>query len=224
MASALPLAIVKDAQQASGWSIVAVCGHAAGSNAMADGGGKWLAKVVPESVRYLPFTLRVISEGKGIAAIDPRYAKHVLALGTDGVPLFGQDGQLHEAARQRVAFLQDHQAKISRTQGILSAMDEAGLIAPWPEAAIKAGGIALEGLHTIDEKALRALGDDAFLGLRKSGALTVAYSCLLSLYQVRTLASPPDAAGATADGISTTGDLDLEFLNDSGTIKFGPLH
>lgn len=225
VASALPLAIHKDAQQPSGWAIVAVCGQAAGRNAMVND-GKWLAKAVPESVRYLPFALKGIGGGKGLAAIDPRYAKHVLAQGPDGAPVFGEDGQLHPAARKRLDFLQEHQPKIARTQSILSALDKAGLIALWPEAATKAGGITLDGLHTINEKALHALDDNDFLALRKGGALAVAYSCLLSLYQIRNLAAPAGAAAqpASATAVQTTGDLDLEFLNDSETIKFGPLH
>lgn len=225
VASILPLAIQKDAHQPSGWGIVAVCGPAEGSNALISG-GTWRAKVVPESVRYLPFTLKNLGGGKGLAAIDARYATRVLAKGAEGVRVFGEDGQLHPAASKRLDFLQKHQAQIVRTQNILSALDKADLIVPWPESALKAGSITLEGLHTIDEKALQALDDDTFLALRKSGALAVAYSCLLSLYQIRNLGAPADAAvkPASETAVQTTGDLDLEFLNDSETIKFGPLH
>lgn len=225
LASVLPLAIRKDALQPSGWSLVAVCGQAEGRNAMVGGDGRWQAKAAPESVRYLPFAMKDLGGGKGLAAIDPRYAKHVLALGTDGVPLFGEDGQLHEAARKRMEFLQGHQGRIARTQQILAALDTAGLIAPWPQDMAKSAGVTLEGLHSLDEKKLSELADDAFLALRKGGALAVAYSCLLSLYQLRNLAAGAGTAKPdSSTAVQTTGDLDLEFLNDSDTIKFGPLH
>lgn len=223
--SALPLAIVKDDQTPSGWSLVAVCGQTAARNAMISG-GKWLAKAVPECVRYLPFSLKDIGGGKGLAAIDKRYSKYVVTDGSDGAPLFDEGGILHPAARKRVEFLQGYQSKIARTQGILSLLKQAGLIVAWPDSALKAGGITLAGLHTVDEKALHGLDDDTFLALRKSGALAVAYGCLLSLYQIRNLTLPASATeqSGSATAVQTTGDLDLEFLNDSETIKFGPLH
>src|SRR5690554_2695095 len=153
MASALPLAISKDARQSSGWGLMAVCGQAAGHNAMVDGDA-WLPKVVPDSIRYLPFAIKDLGGGKGIAAIDPNYARHVFALGADGVPLHGEDGKLHEAAAKRVEFLQGHQPRIQRTQQTLDALDQAGLITPWPQEMASSAGITLEGLHTIDEKKL----------------------------------------------------------------------
>lgn len=221
VASALPLAICKDARQPSGWGLMAVCGPAAGHNAMVDG-DKWLAKVVPDSIRYLPFAIQDLGGGKGVAAIDPNYAKHVFAFGAEGQPLHGEDGKLHEAAAKRVEFLQGHQPRIQRTQQILTALDQAGLITPWPQQIASSAGITLEGLHTIDEKKLSQLDDTAFLTLRKGGALAVAYSCLLSLYQLRNLRSPEAAKPDSTTAVQTTGDIDLEFLNDSDTIKFGP--
>jgi len=191
---------------------------------MVSGSGQWLAKSVPDSVRYLPFALKNIGGGKALAAIDPRYAGKVLVPRDPAVSLYGEDGEMHAAARKRVEYLAEHQPKISRTQEILALLEETGLIVPWPEAALNAGGITLEGLHTIDEKKLSQLDDDAFLALRRSGALATAYSCLLSLYQVRNFASTPRGAKPNSEtAVQTTGDLDLEFLNEDETIKFGPL-
>ena len=41
----------------------------------------------------------------------------------------------------------------------------------------------MEGLYRIDEAALNALPDDAFLSLRKPGALPLAYAQLMSMSQ-----------------------------------------
>lgn len=225
MASALPLAFYKDTSQPSGWTLMAVCGQESGLNAMVDDNGHWRAKAVPESIRYLPFALKDLGGGKGLAGIDPRYAGKVLQPAANAVPLYGEDGKLHPHARKRIEFLTEGQAKNRRTQNILSMLGEAGLIERWPEALLKVGGIAIQGLHTIDEKQLRQLDDDTFLALRKGGALAVAYSCLLSLYQVRSLADKVASAESRSDSaVQTVGDLDLEFLNDSDMIKFGPLN
>lgn len=193
-------------------------------NEMVGDDGQWHGKVAPECVRYLPFALVDVGGDKALAAIDPRYAGQVLRSGQNTVPLYGKDGQLHEHARKRVDVLIEQQPRIRRTQDVLAKLAQAALFTPWPESVIKAGGVSIEGLHTIDEKKLAQLPDETFLALRSSGALAVAYSCLLSLYQVRTLATHSNAAKPDSDAaVQSTGDIDLEFLNESETIKFGPL-
>lgn len=225
VASALPLAIYKDASQSSRWELMAVCGQESTVNTMVDANGQWRAKVVPECVRYLPFSLKNLGGGKALAGIDPRYAGKVLLTGENAVPLYGEDGQLHAHARKRVQAVTEHQPKIRRTQDILTRLNEAGVITPWPDSVLKAGGISIKGLHTIDEKKLSQLNDKIFLALRQSGALAVAYSCLLSLYQIRNLVNNSgEVKQVSGNAVQTTGDIDLEFLHDSETIKFGPMH
>lgn len=224
LASALPLALYKNHTQPSGWSLMAVCGREQRSNAMVDGKGQWVAPTLPDSCRYLPFSLKMVGGGKAIPAIDPSYAGGVLLAGEPSVPLYDREGHLHAAARARVDFLVKHQSKVLRTQKILSALSKAGLLVPLPEAVVQAGELQISGLHTINEERLSQLDDELFLSLRKAGALAVAYSCLQSLYQVRNL-SKRDRAGVPTAGtaVQTMGDLDLEFMNDDETIKFGPL-
>lgn len=225
LASMTPIAIVKDASRMSGWSLVAVCGRTSQENVLVGADGQWLGSAIPDSARYIPFAIRDVGAGKALAAIDKRYAKGVMAKDGAGVPLYGEDGKLHPVAQKRVEFLSEHQPRIRRTQAILAALDKAGVIGQWPEAASKAGDIQIEGLHTIDEKALSTLDDGAFLELRKQGALAVAYSCLLSLYQARNFATAvSQAKTGSPTAVQTTGDLDLEFLNDTDIIKFGPQH
>src|SRR5690606_26432376 len=51
----LPLALCRDQQQASGWSLYAVCGTDSSRNAFVGEDGTWRVSAAPESVRYLPF-------------------------------------------------------------------------------------------------------------------------------------------------------------------------
>jgi hypothetical protein len=55
--------------------------------------------------------------------------------------------------------------------------------------SIKQGeqSVSVNGLYRIDEAALNALGNKAFLALRRSGALPVAYAQLLSMNQMGVL-------------------------------------
>lgn len=226
LASVLPLAFLKDAAQPSGWSIMAVCGSGARGNEFIDSDGKWQGMAMPRSALYLPFALRTVMRDKALAAIDPSYADRILDRGGEGEPLYDGAGNLHPSAKRRVDILVEQLPHIQRTQKILTLIKKAGLIVPWPAAAVRAGGITLSALYTIDEKALHSLDNDSFMELRSSGALIVAYSCLLSLYQIRRLAALSGNLNHTpsATAIQTTDDLDLEFLNDSDTIQFGPLH
>jgi hypothetical protein len=67
----------------------------------------------------------------------------------------------------------------------MAALAGASLIQPWP-INVTADGSAkpLNGLFRIDEPALNALDDEAFLKLRKSSALPLAYTQLLSTGQI----------------------------------------
>ena len=63
----------------------------------------------------------------------------------------------------------------------VSALAEAGVIQPWPiRIAAEENQREIGGLNRIDEAALNALSDDAFLKLRKSLALPIAYAQMLS--------------------------------------------
>ena len=66
---------------------------------------------------------------------------------------------------------------------------------------------------------------EAFEAVRQSGALPVAYCQLLSMQHLQKLGQLAQAYAAQTTALPQTasGELDLEFLNDSGTISFGAL-
>ena len=70
----------------------------------------------------------------------------------------------------------------------MQAPAQAGLIVPW-EIKIRDGDkdVPVKGFHRIDEAALNALDDAAFLKLRAAGALALAYGQLISMHQLATL-------------------------------------
>ena len=92
----------------------------------------------------------------------------------------------------------------------------------------------LQGLFRVDEEKLNQLDGAALQELQQSGAMGVAYCQLLSMQHLLTLARLAEQqaqwrsaaaqapAGASA-GLATTaaGELDLEFLNQGGTLHFG---
>lgn len=65
---------------------------------------------------------------------------------------------------------------------------EAGVIVPWPMTVpVGNRNVTLENLYRVDEQALNTLNDSAFLRLRQSSSLFVAYAQLLSMGQIGSL-------------------------------------
>lgn len=78
----------------------------------------------------------------------------------------------------------------------------------------------LEGLFRVNEAALNALDNEAFLSVRKSGALPVAYAQLLSMQQLRVLGELAQARAQRTQQVQLGQDLDLSWL-DSDILKLG---
>ena len=67
----------------------------------------------------------------------------------------------------------------------MASLAEAGVIEPWP-LEVQVGGkkAGLKDLHRVNESALGGLDDEAFLKLRKTSALRLAYAQLMSMGQI----------------------------------------
>ena len=67
----------------------------------------------------------------------------------------------------------------------MASLAEAGLIKRWPlELDVGGKKVAINGLHRVNEPALDRLDDKAFLQLRKTSALRLAYAQIMSMGQV----------------------------------------
>jgi hypothetical protein len=148
--------------------------------------GQWLGSYVPAALRSYPFAL-VRPEGAehGILCVEEESGL-VVAAGTAGAdPFFGPDGEPAAAVRQALDFLAHVERNQAATDRATAALAASGVIVPWPlEVETTDGRKSVQGLFKVDEARLNALDDETFLGLRRSGALTVAYAQLLSMGQV----------------------------------------
>ncbi len=98
---------------------------------------------------------------------------------------FGADGSPSEAAKGILDFLLQVERNRAATLAAVAALHDAGLFGPWPFSAKIDGHVTpLNGLSRINEAALNALDDAAFLLLRKTGALPLAYLHFLSVAQL----------------------------------------
>ncbi len=165
-----------------------VTGHAEGANLYVDGEGAWRKDTyIPAYVRRYPFIFIESDGGKRLSlGIDPTAAN--LSQG-NGAPLYEADGKPSATARNAVAFCKAYKSELDRTKELVRQIVDAGItVARRADVTLPGGGkAAVGGFRIVDEKKLGALPDEAFLALRKSGALTIIYCHLMSMGAWRNL-------------------------------------
>jgi hypothetical protein len=181
-ALAMPIGFI---EQVGHYIAVAVMSVVPDRNLFIGPGGQWLGAYAPAVLRGYPFQLlRAEGSDKLVLCIDEDSGLIVDA-DADAQKFFEADGGLSAAVTATVNLLQQIEHNRAFTDLAVAALAEVGLIAPWPlTVAVDGQSHAVNGLHRIDEAKLNALDDEAFLKLRKSGALPLAYLQLLSMGQV----------------------------------------
>jgi len=181
-ALALPIGFVA---QGSAYVPVAVTSPIAGRNLAIGPAGQWLAAYVPAALRSYPFRL---GQGPGddqiTLCIDEDSGTIVAA---DGVAddLVDAEGKPTLAMKTMLAFLLTMEQSRRNTEHAVAALADAGLIQPWHfQVTIDGHATPAAGIFRVDEAALNALDDTAFLVLRRSGALALAYLQLVSMNQI----------------------------------------
>ena len=179
----LPLGFVADGETVG---LVAVLGLGNGNNLFVRPDGHWAGRYVPATLRSHPFRL---ARGEGDAlTLCFDEASGLLAEKGAGEAFFEADGSPSPAIQQILEFA----AKVSRGQDAVNAaaalLARHNVLEPWP-LKIKDGDAErdLTGLLRVNEAALGALDDAAFLALRQGGALALAYAQLLSMPNINLL-------------------------------------
>lgn len=219
-AASMPLALVHTDRQ---WKLVAVCGLQAQENLFIYE-GKWVASYQPAWLSTYPLDVVAVADKK-IVVFDE--ASGLLRADTLGAAFYDEAGALNAQLAQKVELLQASVAQHAISQQAIAAMVQADILRPWPQALLDSTGIQIEGLHMVDEKKLAALDNDTFIQLRRAKALPIAYGLNFSVWQAHLLTRAARLQGKVdidTDALTTDGELDLEFLNDGGTIQFGKLH
>ena len=106
-----------------------------------------------------------------------------------GEAFYDSEGKPTASMQAMMNFLVAAERSRTATDLAVAALAKAGVICPW-DIRIKTGDgeKPVSGLHRIDEVALNALADDAFLQLRKvPSALPIAYAQLISIGQTAAL-------------------------------------
>lgn len=143
--------------------------------------GKWLAEYVPAALRGYPFRLLPTTNAGDEEAFC--IEKQHLQGPDEGLALFDASGDLATPAQETFDFLKQCATNRKATLAAASALDAAGVLAPWPLKVAtdeETAPVALDGLWRVDETALNALPADTFAALREGGALALAYTQMLT--------------------------------------------
>ena len=216
-ALAFPIALIGEGEA---FVPAAVLGLEPNRNLFVASDGRWLGGYVPAALRGYPFVLGRTEDGQQLLCFNE--ASGLLTDGPPGERFFEDDGTPAETVRQMLDFLTNIEQNRAVTAAACAALQAKDLIEPWPiTLKTDQGERKIEGLFRVNEAALNALDDEAFLGLRKTGVLPLAYAQLLSMQQLRVLGELAAAHAPRTQPVQLGQDLDLSWL-DSDILKLDP--
>jgi len=169
---------------------VALLGIRENENLFVSGDGAWHGTYIPAFVRRYPFLLAARNEPRNFTVcVDEAYA--ALSSGTEGEPLFLSDGKHAPALEQAIAFLNNYEEGIQRTNAFVARLQALELLIPRVAQMndTSRGNFVLQGFMVVDEERLEALDDRVFGDLRRSGYLRCIYAHLISLGNLARLSS-----------------------------------
>jgi SapC len=219
-ALSMPLAFTEHAGR---HTLVAVLSLVPERNLFVAPDGRWLGSHVPAWFRGYPFRL-LAPKGtdRPVLSVDEESGL-VVDGGSNGEQFFDPEGNLSPALKQVLEFWGAVERSHATTDLAVQALTQACVIRPWDiKVRAEEGQRAIAGLHQIDESAIRALSDDAFLKLRRASALPIAYAQLLSggqlgvfeqlaRVQKQLAPAPPRAMPESLDSLFLPGDDTIRF-------------
>ncbi len=221
---ALPVAFI---QQGGQFIPAAVQGLQPGQNLFVTPDGRWIGPYTPAAYRAYPFALATAENNQLVLCMD---ADSGLVGEEHTEHFFNEQGEPSESIQSVMNFLQQVRQNRQRTQHLCAALAAEGLIQPWPiTVKTDSGEQSVQSLYRIDEAKLNSLDADALYRVHQSGALPMAYCQLLSMQHLQALGKLAEAhaqaKAKTQPPLPTipSGELDLGFLNNGGTLSFGAL-
>ncbi|MFK7160064.1 SapC family protein [Marinospirillum sp. MEB164] len=191
--------------------------------------GRWLGGYQPAAYRGHPFKLlpEESSDRLVLCVQTDSPAFHEQSEEGDH-SLFGADGQPSELVSNVLEFLrQVHQGQ-QMTSKAVDQLAQAGLLEPW-KLNVQAtageqdmGQTQLQGLYRINEDKLKQLSGAELENLARSGALSLAYSQLLSTHRLTGLARLYDLRQKIQQQLAPQQEVDLDrvFGAEEDVFKF----
>jgi hypothetical protein len=178
----------------------ALLGFAKDENLLINDQGQWLGTYVPALLRRFPFFMGKADDTNNLALlIEEAYLSD-----NEGEPLFGPDeGEPKGPVARAIQLLTEIANQDLKTAALTKVFVDNDLIEPLPLQVTRGSEspVNLTGINVINETKLSALPDEKFLEIRRTGALSLAYTHFLSMGQIarlRTLATTKLSKAAAA--------------------------
>lgn len=147
--------------------------------------GRWLGSYIPLMFRFYPFRLlRRPGTDQYTLWVDDA-AQEISDAAASTELFYDAEGQLAPGLKAVFDGLAQFEQNRVGTLAAVAALRAEKAICPW-DLKVKDGDQDrnVTGLHRVDEVALNALSDEAYLRLRKANAMVIAYAQLLSMGQI----------------------------------------
>lgn len=189
-----PLALFRGARSAR-LQLVALTGLETGHNLFVAPDGRWVAPYVPQSVQLYPFALHANAQGSqavslGFVVASGAWREHPQEDAGE-CRFFQDDGKPSPALQAKITELQASMRAQHWTNQAIDALEEHGLLEPWPgaqpEGATSPQVDTNVGLFRVNEARLNSLSGDALKALQQANALVLAYAQLLSMGRMEVL-------------------------------------
>ena len=172
-------------QQAGRYLAMAMMCPMPGHNLFVAPDGQWLGGYVPASLRSYPFRLVRPEGSEQMALCVDEDSGLVKDADEKGENFFTADGKPTPAISKLMGFLREVEGNRMATELAMVSLAEAGVTERWPlEVQVGDKKAGIKDLYRLNEAALAGLGDEAFLKLRKTSALHLAYAQLMSMGQI----------------------------------------
>lgn len=181
----MPLGFIR---QGENFHLSALLSFRADNNLFVGPDGRWIGSYIPAIFRSYPFQL-LRPEGSEQMVVCVDEESGLIRDGDDGETFFQEDGNPSEQVTRIADFLQQIEASRLATDIAVKALVQAELIVPW-EIKIKGsegGERPVNGFFRVDETRLNSLDDQTYLGLRKAGAIGLAYGQIISMSRLEVL-------------------------------------
>ncbi|MBF0615032.1 MAG: SapC family protein [Magnetococcales bacterium] len=162
---------------------VAVLGVRDAENLFVKPDGGWNARYIPAFVRRYPFVLAGSEAAQQLTVCFDAEFPGFVSSGTEGQPLFDEQGQPTPWLNQAIRFLQEYQAQVRRTETFVNRLTGLDLLVERSVRVEFPNSIqrSLQGLLAVDEQKLLALSKPQALELFRCGELSWVYAHLASL-------------------------------------------
>lgn len=181
----LPIGFV---QQADTYVPAAVMSPIAGRNLLVGPAGQWLGSYIPAALRSYPFRLGQVPETGQITLCIDEDSGTVVDADGGAEDFLDAEGKPTPQMQAMLNFMLEMEKSRRLTERAVKSLTDAGLIRPWQfEVTIDGEPTPAAGIFCVNETDLNVLDDVAFLGLRRTGALGLAYLQLASMNQIAML-------------------------------------